>query len=230
MTHAHRSLDHLASRIRACGALTEDLLRDAVAALVNRDAALADVSMEIAPRIAAEMTGVEDECLAILAQHRPVAADLRFVLAVLRLANDLASIAELGHAVARQVHEVAADGPRDLPPEMRSLGVLAVEMVHDAVAAVADRDCRRARGVLLGHAAVRRQRREVCRWTIRQVRAGSAGLDGSLHVGWIARTIEQIAAIAAGAAVDLLATLENWPIAGCHHEDADEPKPAPLLR
>ena len=58
---------------------------DAVAALVNRNAAVAAEAMAAFVPIGAFMGEIEEECLAILSAHPPVATDVRFVLAVLRL-------------------------------------------------------------------------------------------------------------------------------------------------
>jgi len=44
---------------------------------------------------------VEEECLKILALHQPVAADLRFIIAALKLNNDLERIGDLAVNIAR---------------------------------------------------------------------------------------------------------------------------------
>jgi phosphate uptake regulator len=112
-----RQLDRLAQRILVCGALTEDAMASAVRGLVNRDTTLAATSVAITVPIAAVMADLQGECLAVLTSRHSVAADLRFVLAVLRLADDLASIVEIGHTVARQVHDAVTAGPGDVPTE-----------------------------------------------------------------------------------------------------------------
>jgi len=228
--HHHKRLDRLAQRIRIHGALAEETLGDAVAALVNRNAAGAAEAMAAFVPIGAFMGEVEEECLAILSAHPPVATDVRFVLAVLRMSDDLTGIAEVGHAMARQVRDAVAAGAGETPPAIRSLGTLTIDMLHDVVEAVAARDARLARCVLHRHAAVRSHRRDVCRWTIRQVRTGHAGVDGSLHVGWIARDIEHIAAITASTAVDLITTLEGWPLHGNERVNPSGPLPSAVLR
>ncbi|MFM9025909.1 MAG: phosphate signaling complex PhoU family protein [Planctomycetaceae bacterium] len=229
MAHRSRHVERLAQRALICGALTEDALATALAGLINRDPAAVATSLAITVPITGVVADMEAECLAILASNDVVAADLRFVRAVLRLAGDLESIAEVSHSAARHAHDAVTAGPREIPTAMLVVGALTIDMVHDVVAAVACRDLRLAHDVVRRHAAVRRSRGEVWRWTIRRVQSGRSGGDGSLHVGWIARNLEDIAAIAASTAVDFLSTTENWPIFRDGSEDADELRPAPVL-
>ena len=45
---------------------------------------------------------VEEECLKILALHQPVAADLRYVIASLKINNDLERIGDLAVNIAKR--------------------------------------------------------------------------------------------------------------------------------
>ena len=54
---------------------------------------------------------VEEECLKILALYQPVAADLRFVVAVLKINNDLERIGDLARNIAKRVAQLENMAP-----------------------------------------------------------------------------------------------------------------------
>ena len=58
---------------------------------------------------------VEEECLKMLALYQPVATDLRLIVAVLKINNDLEQIGDLAVNIARKAAAVAAEPPSDVP-------------------------------------------------------------------------------------------------------------------
>ncbi|NIQ97747.1 MAG: phosphate transport system regulatory protein PhoU, partial [Desulfuromonadales bacterium] len=58
---------------------------------------------------------LEEECLKVLALHQPVAVDLRFIVAVLQLDNDLERIGDLAANIAERAVALA-DTKRITPP------------------------------------------------------------------------------------------------------------------
>ena len=99
-THMHREIENLKKKILFMGAEVEETLRKAVEALVTRNSELADEvirSDEFMDHLEVE---IEEECLKILALHQPVAIDLRYVIAVLKINNDLERIGDLGVNIA----------------------------------------------------------------------------------------------------------------------------------
>ncbi len=79
----------------------------AVKAVEMRDMVLAEKVREHDREIDDMEVEVEEECLKILALHQPVAIDLRFIVAVLKLNNDLERIGDLSVAIARRAKSLA---------------------------------------------------------------------------------------------------------------------------
>ena len=69
--------------------MVEERISQAITAVVKRDAALAQQVAEGDDEIDEMEVEVEEDCLKILALYQPVAIDLRFVVAVLKMNNDL---------------------------------------------------------------------------------------------------------------------------------------------
>jgi phosphate transport system protein len=61
---------------------------------------------------------VEEDCLKILALYQPV-VDLRFVVAVLKMNNDLERMADTAVNIARRAEYLASQPQVDLPPSLR---------------------------------------------------------------------------------------------------------------
>ena len=106
--HLHREIDELKKRILGLSALVEESLYKAVKAVEARDEKLARVVIEGDQQLDMVEVEVEEECLKILALHQPVAADLRFIVAVLKINNDLERIGDLAVNIASRAIKLSA--------------------------------------------------------------------------------------------------------------------------
>jgi phosphate transport system protein len=101
--HLQRQLSKLKEHILALGALVEESVVDAIRAIETRDGKLADLVIQRDTEIDLMEVDIEEECLHTLALHQPVAFDLRYVVAVLKINNDLERIADLAVNIAEKV-------------------------------------------------------------------------------------------------------------------------------
>ena len=93
--HFFRELEQIKSSLLALCMLVEEQVRDAVRALLDRDAELSGAVEHRDRTIDQREIEIEEECLKTLALYQPVAADLRFLVAVLKINNDLERIGDL---------------------------------------------------------------------------------------------------------------------------------------
>jgi len=105
--HFHRELEKLKKRILTLGAMVEERVYMATKAIENRDSDLADKIIKSDYEIDEMEVDVEEECLKILALYQPVAVDLRFITAVIKINNDLERIADEAVNIARGVKYIA---------------------------------------------------------------------------------------------------------------------------
>jgi phosphate transport system protein len=145
--HIERQLGQLKERILRIGTLVEEAIAKSITALINRDTPLAQRVMASDEEIDRMEVEVEEECLKILALYQPVAADLRLVVSVLKINNDIERIGDLAKNIAKRVAQLANAGDIELPAEIRTMATLAQEMVKESLDAVVNGDPALARRV-----------------------------------------------------------------------------------
>ena len=110
----HTELDNIKKLILSLGAMVEERVRQATKALNNRDMDLAKKVIGSDMEIDEAEVEVEEECLKIIALHQPVAVDLRFLVAVLKINNDLERIGDQAVNIAQRVITIMKAPPLNL--------------------------------------------------------------------------------------------------------------------
>ena len=105
--HFLRELEKIKKRILSLGAIVEERVHLAIKAIELRDADIAERIIKSDHEIDEMEVEVEEECLKILALYQPVAIDLRFLTAVIKINNDLERIADEAVNIARRVSIIA---------------------------------------------------------------------------------------------------------------------------
>jgi phosphate transport system protein len=111
--HLQRELDKVKKQILSLGALVEERVRMAVEAVENRDAALAQKVIDQDWAVDEMEVEVEEECLKVLALYQPVAVDLRFLVASIKINNDLERIGDQAVNIAQRLLVMAKRPPLD---------------------------------------------------------------------------------------------------------------------
>ena len=101
--HLVKDLDKLKAQILRVAAAVEENVRKSVRALRELSAPLAEDVVYSDRKIDETEVETEEECLKILALHQPVASDLRFVITVLKINNELEHIGDMSANIARRV-------------------------------------------------------------------------------------------------------------------------------
>jgi len=105
--HFQRELEKIKKRILSLGAMVEERVYTVIKALETRDADVANKIIKSDHEIDEMEVEIEEECLKILALYQPVAIDLRFIAAVIKINNDLERIADEAVNIARRVSILA---------------------------------------------------------------------------------------------------------------------------
>jgi phosphate transport system protein len=106
--HLHREIDKLKKQIVLLSGTVERRVADAVRAIETHDQGLAEGIRRADSEVDQAEIDVEEECLKILALYQPVAIDLRFIVAVLKINNDLERIGDEAVNIAGRVVKLAA--------------------------------------------------------------------------------------------------------------------------
>ena len=113
--HLIREITGLKKLVLVLSAHVEENVRQAVRAVTQRDPTLAQAVIEGDDVVDQQEVAIEEECLKILALHQPVAHDLRFLVAILKLNHTLERIGDLAVNIAKRAKYLAAQPPNDVP-------------------------------------------------------------------------------------------------------------------
>jgi len=113
--HFLRDVEKLKRQILALSAEVEGDLRLAVRAVEERNEQLARQVVDREAQTNAMEVEVEDDCLKILALHQPVATDLRYIIAILKINQDLERIGDLAVHIAERGLFLCKQSPLNFP-------------------------------------------------------------------------------------------------------------------
>jgi phosphate transport system protein len=105
--HFQRELEKIKKSILSLGAMVEDRVRLAIKSIEKRDADMAEQIIRMDYEIDEMEVDIEEECLKVLALHQPVAIDLRFLVSVIKINNDLERIADETVNIAHRVKTIS---------------------------------------------------------------------------------------------------------------------------
>ena len=138
--HLQRQIDKLKWRILSLGSLVEQALENAIRAVQNRDQKLAREVIAGDEQIDQMEVDIEEDCLHTLALNQPVAFDLRFVVAVLKINNELERIADMATNIAEQAVFLSDEAMIEEPFELGAMATHTREMLRRSLQALVDAD------------------------------------------------------------------------------------------
>jgi len=207
--HFQREIDKLKQQILEMSADVEEAVSNAVRAVETRDAALAAAVMEHENRTNAREVDVEEECLKILALHQPVAADLRYLIAVLKINHDLERIGDLAVHIAQGALLLCGMPPVDSPLKLGEMAARSQQMLKKVLDAFVNEDAVAAREIRLVDAELDALNREMASRLKAEITRSPALLEPLLKLMHIARHLERIGDHATNIAEDLIYLIEG---------------------
>lgn len=105
--HFQRQIDSIKKQILSLGGMVEDRFKRVSRAVQAGDAALAQAIIQADSEIDDMEVAIEEECLKIIALYQPVAFDLRFLIAVIKINNDLERVADQAVNIAQRIRTIA---------------------------------------------------------------------------------------------------------------------------
>jgi phosphate transport system protein len=186
-----QELDQLRATIAEMGGLAETAIREAMQALVRRDAETAKAVVERDSKIDALETEVERQAVQIIALRAPMADDLREVVAALKIAGIVERIGDYAKNIAKRVGSVEDSKirPLSLLPEMARI---AGEMVHNVLDAFVARDAQKAAEVCERDTAVDDFYNSIFRALLTHMMENPHNITPATHLLFVAKNLERI--------------------------------------
>jgi phosphate transport system protein len=208
VTHLHRDMAALRQEILTMGGLVEAALRDGTEALVKRQSDLARRVIAADSEIDRMEKEVDEECLKILALHHPVAGDLRFITAVMKINNDLERIADLAANVGERALDLMQLPTLDESLQFESMTETARDMLRTALDALVERDSGAALGVLQRDDLVDDINRRHFEVLERRMQDDPEAVRAGLLLLSASRNLERVADLATNIAEDVIFLVE----------------------
>lgn len=207
--HFQREIDKLKQQILGLSADVEKSVSDAVRAVETRDATLAEAVLAHENQTNAREVDVEEECLKILALHQPVAADLRYLIAVLKINQDLERIGDLAAHIAQSAI-LLCDMPQvDIPLQLGEMAAMSQQMLKRVLDAFVNVDIAAAREIRLADSELDALNRRMADRLKAVISRRPELLEPLLKLMHISRHLERIGDHTTNIAEDLIYLIEG---------------------
>ncbi len=202
--HLRRAIDSLMNRLIALSARVEENVRLAVRAVEERDEDLAQKALAMDEEIDQSEIDIEEECLQILALHQPVAIDLRYIVAALKINNDLERIGDLALDIAEHANRLIPAPVTVRKFKFNELYEAVQGMLRDSLDSLVNLDPVKAFAVLKADDLVDEMNREMCTEVLREIKKDPDNAEILIQNMHISRRLERIADLATNIAEDLI--------------------------
>jgi phosphate transport system protein len=207
--HLVREITRVKQQILTLGAEVEDALRQAVASLITRNSEQAKQVIVRDSSIDQREVDIEEDCLKILALHQPVAIDLRFLIAVLKINNDLERIGDLAVNIAERSLSLSLQPPIVPPFDLAFMAERVQGMVHRSLDALVDLNAPLARQVLADDDEVDSTHRQMYDRVKEAIRKDTGKTDELIQLLTVSRYLERVADHATNVAEDVIYLVEG---------------------
>lgn len=199
-----REIDNLKKLILSLGAIVEEQIVRSMLALERRDAKLAEEVINRDNEIDSLEIIIEEECLKILALYQPVANELRFVVAVLKMNNDLERMGDLAAGIAERASYLSKKEKIDLIQELKTIAEKVQTMVKKSLDSLVNTDVVLAKEVLEADDEVDALNKQILKLTINAMEKFSDKIKVYFSIRTVSKNLERIADSATNIAEDVI--------------------------
>ena len=202
--HFQLRLAALKDHLLAMAALAQQAVEASVDAYLQRDAGLCQYVRENETAINAAQRQVDEMAYELLAKEQPMAIDLRFILAVIKINGDLERIGDQSMSIAIRTQELLDQQAADLSVDIAGMAEYASRMIRTAIQALLDADAQVADSVLVMDDRIDRMKRVAQDELMRVMQEHPHTSRQALNALVIAHNLKRIAGHATSIATDVI--------------------------
>ena len=204
MRHFIEELEQLKTKLLEMSAIVESSIQRSISAVTQKDRNAAEEVFRTEARINAIEIEIDDFAISLLALQQPMAADLRLIVAALKINTDLERMGDLAVNIAQRAMSLM-EGPVIKPMiDIPHIAGLVQSMVRKALDAFVHRDADLARSVLSSDDAVDNMRTACYHELVSFMEQDPQHIQQALALLWITRNLERIADHSTNIAEDVL--------------------------
>jgi phosphate transport system protein len=221
--HLQREINLLNRLILQMGGQVEENLRHALLALQNRDATRGAEMRKRDQLVNRLEIKVEESCLKILALHQPVASDLRYIVSVMKINNELERIGDLSEHIGRRTMHLSELTYPAFPSAIEQMSLITREMLRQSLDAMVKMEIEPCRVILEQDKIVDAHNADVQSWFAEEARKHNDDtMDFCIHTLLTARELERIGDHVCNIAEDVIYLVSGEII---RHMEQDEQEP-----
>ncbi|MBV8437934.1 MAG: phosphate signaling complex protein PhoU [Silvibacterium sp.] len=202
--HFHLQLAELKDKLLAMAALAQQAMAAAVDAYVTRDAGLCQYVRENETAINTANREVDQLAYDLLAMEQPMAVDLRFILAVIKINGDLERIGDQAMSIVYRCLDMIGEEVIDLPVDIATMGEYAGTMIRNSIQSLIEGDVQVAESVLEMDDEIDRMNRTAQSDLTRVIQDRPSAVRQALQSIIVCRNLERIADHATNIAADVI--------------------------
>ena len=202
--HFHQQLANLKNKLLAMAALAQQALESSVLAYLERDETICQYVRENETAINMAQREVDEMSYELLAQEQPMAIDLRFILAVIKINGNLERIGDQAMSIAQRTQQLTAMPEVEIPADIAGMRDIARTMIRGALQALLEGDAKLAAEVIEMDDDIDRLNREAHERLVALIAENASVAEQALHSIIISRNLERIADHAANIASDVI--------------------------
>lgn len=219
--HFEREIENLEKMVLSLGTMVEESVQKSLKSLTTRDSILGLSVIDSDNKIDDMEVFVEEECLKLLALYQPVANDLRLIVAILKINNDLERIGDLAVNIAERAVFLATQDRVDIPEDLHQMARKTLVMLKGSLDALVNRDSVLAREICAADDDVDEINRKMYNQFGENIRTQPEKLDCFTHLLSASRYLERVADHATNISEDVIYLVEGEIIR--HRRDASQP-------
>lgn len=202
--HFQQELDRLKQRLLYMAGLVEKAIHNSIEAALRGDAAAREQVLAHEDEINALHIEIDKIALKLLALHQPVAGDLRFITAAMKINTDLERMGDQAINIAESASFLFKRPMQKQISDLFTMGDLTEKMVRQSLDAFVSRDADLARSIILQDDDVDRLKDKIFRDLIAEIKSNPDIVESEFDFILIARNLERIADHATNIAEDVI--------------------------
>ncbi|NOT11859.1 MAG: phosphate signaling complex protein PhoU [Methylococcaceae bacterium] len=190
----NKELEDIRNKVLTMGGLVEQQIELAIQAFTTGDAEIAEQVIRQDNDVDAQQMEIDLECTQILALRQPAAFDLRLLLTVIKVINELEIIGDLAERIGRMaIHVSDNEGKKNVQYyELQHMADLVKDMLHDALDTFARMNIDEITRITGLDESVDREYGNIIRHLITQMMEDPRNITRTLNVLWTVRALERI--------------------------------------
>jgi phosphate transport system protein len=192
-THLDKDLASLTKEVLRLGSLCEEAIDGALKALTQRDSAVARAVIAGDEKLDQQELLIDQLCIDLLALHQPVASDLRFITAALKITPEIERMGDLAVNISERALEINQEPLLKPLIDIPRMAALAVGMLRGSLDAFVKHDAQAAREIIRRDDEVDRLMEQVFRELLSYMIEDPSTISRAIRLTFVAKYLERIA-------------------------------------